>query len=100
MPHVLTAAELPVAELLRRAEAWRTRLQANPTPPIQPRAALIALLFYEPSTRTRAAFEQASVLLGYHRTRTRHAQLAPRLQHHPTTHCPRRKTTDEPHRQG
>jgi aspartate carbamoyltransferase catalytic subunit len=66
MPHVLTAAELPVAELLRRAEAWRTRLQANPTPPVQPRAALIALLFYEPSTRTRAAFEQASVLLGYH----------------------------------
>jgi len=63
---VLTAAELPVAELLRRAEAWRTRLQANPTPPVQPRAALIALLFYEPSTRTRAAFEQACVLLGYH----------------------------------
>jgi aspartate carbamoyltransferase catalytic subunit len=66
MPHVLTAADLPVAELLRRAEAWRTRLQANPTPPVQPRAALIALLFYEPSTRTRAAFEQACVLLGYH----------------------------------
>jgi len=66
MPHVLTAAELPVAELLRRAEVWRTRLQANPAPPIQPRAALIALLFYEPSTRTRAAFEQACVLLGYH----------------------------------
>jgi aspartate carbamoyltransferase catalytic subunit len=66
MPHVLTAADLPVAELLRRAETWRTRLQANPTPPVQPRAALIALLFYEPSTRTRAAFEQASVLLGYH----------------------------------
>jgi aspartate carbamoyltransferase catalytic subunit len=66
MPHVLTAADLPVAELLRRAEAWRTRLQANPTPPVQPRAALIALLFYEPSTRTRTAFEQACVLLGYH----------------------------------
>jgi aspartate carbamoyltransferase catalytic subunit len=66
MPHVLTAAELPVAELLRRAEAWRTRLQETPAPPIQPRAALIALLFYEPSTRTRAAFEQACVLLGYH----------------------------------
>jgi hypothetical protein len=30
MPHVLTAAELPVAELLRRAEAWRTRLQGTP----------------------------------------------------------------------
>jgi aspartate carbamoyltransferase catalytic subunit len=27
---------------------------------------LIALLFYEPSTRTRTAFEQACVLLGYH----------------------------------
>ncbi|MFQ3611216.1 MAG: aspartate carbamoyltransferase catalytic subunit [Fimbriimonadales bacterium] len=27
---------------------------------------LIALLFYEPSTRTRGAFEQACVLLGYH----------------------------------
>jgi aspartate carbamoyltransferase catalytic subunit len=66
MPHVLTAAELPVAELLRRAEVWRTRLQETPAPPIQPRAALIALLFYEPSTRTRAAFEQACVLLGYH----------------------------------
>jgi len=66
MPHVLTAADLPVAELLRRAEAWRTRLQANPAPPIQPRAALIALLFYEPSTRTRTAFEQACVLPGYH----------------------------------
>jgi len=66
MPHVLTAAELPVAELLRRAEAWRTRLQETPAPPIQPCAALIALLFYEPSTRTRAAFEQACVLLGYH----------------------------------
>jgi aspartate carbamoyltransferase catalytic subunit len=66
MPHVLTAADLPVSEILRRAESWRTRLQANPTPPIQPRAALIALLFYEPSTRTRAAFEQACVLLGYH----------------------------------
>jgi len=66
MPHVLTAAELPVAELLRRAEGWRTRLQATPTPPIQPRAALVALLFYEPSTRTRAAFEQACVMLGYH----------------------------------
>ena len=66
MPHVLTAADLPVAELLHRAEAWRTRLRANPTPPVQPRAALIALLFYEPSTRTRTAFEQACVLLGYH----------------------------------
>ncbi len=66
MPHILTAAELPVAELLTRAEQWRTRLQANPTPPVQPRAALIALLFYEPSTRTRAAFEQACVLLGCH----------------------------------
>ena len=66
MPHVLTAADLPVSEILRRAESWRTRLQANPAPPIQPRAALIALLFYEPSTRTRAAFEQACVTLGYH----------------------------------
>jgi aspartate carbamoyltransferase catalytic subunit len=66
MPHVLTAAELPVAETMRRADHWRTRLQETPAPPIQPRAALIALLFYEPSTRTRAAFEQACVLLGYH----------------------------------
>ena len=66
MPHVLTAADLPVSEILSRAEYWRTRLQANPAPPIQPRAALIALLFYEPSTRTRAAFEQACVTLGYH----------------------------------
>ncbi|BCW96537.1 MAG: aspartate carbamoyltransferase catalytic subunit [Fimbriimonadales bacterium] len=66
MPHIVTAAELPVAELLIRAEQWRTRLQANPAPPVQPRAALIALLFYEPSTRTRAAFEQACVLLGCH----------------------------------
>lgn len=66
MPHVLTTVELPVAELLIRAEQWRTRLQTNPAPSVQPRAALIALLFYEPSTRTRAAFEQACVLLGYH----------------------------------
>jgi aspartate carbamoyltransferase catalytic subunit len=66
MPHVLTAAELPVADLLRRAEDWRQRLQANPFPLLQPRAVLVALLFYEPSTRTRAAFEQASVLLGCH----------------------------------
>jgi len=66
MPHVLTAAELPVAELLRRADDWRMRLQATPAPPVQPRAALVALLFYEPSTRTRAAFEQACILLGCH----------------------------------
>lgn len=66
MPHVLTAAALPVAELLRRADTWRERLAAAPHPPIQPKAALVALLFYEPSTRTRAAFEQAAVLLGYH----------------------------------
>ncbi|GIV06326.1 MAG: aspartate carbamoyltransferase [Fimbriimonadales bacterium] len=66
MPHVLTAAELPVADLLVRAEAWRQRLHANPFPPVPPRARVVALLFYEPSTRTRAAFEQATVLLGYH----------------------------------
>lgn len=66
MPHVLTAAELPVADLLRRADSWRQRLVENPTPSVQPRAAMVALLFYEPSTRTRAAFEQACVLLGYH----------------------------------
>lgn len=66
MPHVLTAAELPVPELLHRADYWRTRLEANAAPPVQPHAALVALLFYEPSTRTRAAFEQACVLLGYH----------------------------------
>ncbi|MCS6918349.1 MAG: aspartate carbamoyltransferase catalytic subunit [Fimbriimonadales bacterium] len=66
MPHLLTAAELPTPDLLRRADAWRERLAQNPTPPIQPKAALVALLFYEPSTRTRAAFEQACVLLGYH----------------------------------
>lgn len=66
MPHILTAAALPVSDLLRRADAWRVRLTENPTPPIAPKAALIALLFYEPSTRTRAAFEQACVLLGYH----------------------------------
>ncbi|MCX7993458.1 MAG: aspartate carbamoyltransferase catalytic subunit [Fimbriimonadales bacterium] len=66
MPHVLSATDMPAAELLRRAEAWRQRLTENATPPIQPKAALVALLFYEPSTRTRAAFEQACVLLGYH----------------------------------
>lgn len=66
MPHVLTAAELPVADLLRRADSWRQQLVENPTPSVQPRAAMVALLFYEPSTRTRAAFEQACVLLGYH----------------------------------
>ncbi len=66
MPHVLTAAELPVEDLLRRADSWRQRLTENPTPSVQPRAAIVALLFYEPSTRTRAAFEQACVLLGYH----------------------------------
>jgi hypothetical protein len=38
MPHVLTAAELPVAELLRRAEVWRTRLQETPAPPVSSRA--------------------------------------------------------------
>ncbi|MDW8106904.1 MAG: aspartate carbamoyltransferase catalytic subunit [Armatimonadota bacterium] len=66
MPHVLTAAEMPVPELFHRAEIWRRRLTEQPIPPLQPKAALIALLFYEPSTRTRAAFEQAAVLLGYH----------------------------------
>jgi aspartate carbamoyltransferase catalytic subunit len=66
MPHVLTAAELPVADLLFRAEAWRQRLLAHPSPPVPPHARMVALLFYEPSTRTRAAFEQAAVLLGCH----------------------------------
>lgn len=66
MPHVLTAAELPVADLLLRADAWRQRLQANPFLPVPSRALMVALLFYEPSTRTRAAFEQAAVLLGCH----------------------------------
>lgn len=66
MPHILTAAELLTPDLLRRADAWQTRLEANLMPPTPPKAAPIALLFYEPSTRTRAAFEQACVLLGYH----------------------------------
>jgi len=66
MPHVLTAAELPVAEMLARAEHWRIRHLESPAWSTPPRAAVIALLFYEPSTRTRAAFEQAAVRLGYH----------------------------------
>ncbi|GIV11207.1 MAG: aspartate carbamoyltransferase [Fimbriimonadales bacterium] len=66
MPHVLTAAELPVVELLQRAESWRRKLTETPRPTVSHKPALIALLFYEPSTRTRAAFEQACVLLGYH----------------------------------
>ncbi|MFN4032742.1 MAG: aspartate carbamoyltransferase catalytic subunit [Fimbriimonadales bacterium] len=66
MPHILTAAALPVSDLLRCADAWRVRLAEPSTPPTPAKAALIALLFYEPSTRTRAAFEQACVLLGYH----------------------------------
>ncbi|MCS7300315.1 MAG: aspartate carbamoyltransferase catalytic subunit [Fimbriimonadales bacterium] len=65
MPHVLSASELPVPNLLCHADRWRERLQ-QPAPSVQPKGALVALLFYEPSTRTRAAFEQACVLLGYH----------------------------------
>ncbi len=63
MRHILSAHDLPVAQLLWRMHA----LAKNPTPPPPPTTPqLIALLFYEASTRTRGAFEQACLWLGYH----------------------------------
>lgn len=64
MPHILSAHDLPVPELLMRMRAHSVE-----PPPLgvgQAVRGLVALLFYEPSTRTRGAFEQACVLLGYH----------------------------------
>ncbi len=69
MPPLLSAAELPVSDLLPRIRYWDNRLWASPsqTPPsaVSSRGT-VALLFYEPSTRTRAAFEQAAHAMGFH----------------------------------
>lgn len=61
MPHLLSVRNIPVADMLERIRSWQ---KAEPPAP-NPKGS-IALLFYEPSTRTRGAFEQACVLLGYH----------------------------------
>lgn len=62
MPHLLSVQNLPIAQILERV---RYRQTHPSLPPAQPKGT-IALLFYEPSTRTRGAFEQACVRLGYH----------------------------------
>ena len=71
MPHLLSACELPVAELLPRIRYWDNRLWASPASALPsasstPLRRVLALLFYEPSTRTRAAFEQAAYAMGLH----------------------------------
>ena len=71
MPHLVSAAELPVSDLLPRIRYWDNRLWGSPSPapPSAPSVAsrgIVALLFYEPSTRTRAAFEQAAHAMGLH----------------------------------
>jgi len=86
MPHLLSASDLPLPETLLRTHAWSERTansewrmansewrmegEALAEPKNSPFAIRsspsIALLFYEPSTRTRAAFEQAAVALGLH----------------------------------
>lgn len=60
MPHLLSARDLPLAPMLERIRQHQegTALRRG--------HGTIALLFYEPSTRTRGAFEQACVMLGYH----------------------------------
>ncbi len=66
MRHILTVEELPMPDMLLRTHAWQRRL--NNGQPVHPQAVrgVLALLFYEPSTRTRAAFEQAALPLGLH----------------------------------
>lgn len=74
MPHLITTKECPTAWLLKRAEEWRVQLekakqaQTGGEPAAAPLSALrgrtLCLLFYEPSTRTRVAFEQAGLKLG------------------------------------
>lgn len=61
MPHLLSVRDIPLADMLERIRSWRT----SETPAPHPKGS-VSLLFYEPSTRTRGAFEQACVLLGYH----------------------------------
>ncbi|MEN3001283.1 MAG: aspartate carbamoyltransferase catalytic subunit [Armatimonadota bacterium] len=71
MPHLLSATDMPVPAMLRRIRALDERLfppTAQPLP-ISPRPSemrSLVLLFYEPSTRTRAAFEQAAIMLELH----------------------------------
>ncbi|MCS7065722.1 MAG: aspartate carbamoyltransferase catalytic subunit [Fimbriimonadales bacterium] len=76
MPHLLSASDLPLPEMLLRTRAWEERLfgasgtgeavfPSHSPFAIRPSPS-VALLFYEPSTRTRAAFEQAAVTLGLH----------------------------------
>ncbi len=60
MPHLLSAHDLPLAPMLERIRQYR-----EGATPRQGRGTIV-LLFYEPSTRTRGAFEQACVMLGYH----------------------------------
>jgi len=76
MPHLLSASDLPLPEMLLRVHDWEQKLARiknheqqtrNTKSPSQGRRAeSIALLFYEPSTRTCTAFEQAAVTLGLH----------------------------------
>ncbi len=54
----------PLSHSVGEGQAVRANTPHSPFP--TPHSPLIALLFYEPSTRTRGAFEQACVLLGYH----------------------------------
>lgn len=68
MPHLLSARELSVSDLLPRIRYWDNRLWASPAHALSsiPLGRVLALLFYEPSTRTRAAFEQAARAMGLH----------------------------------
>ncbi|GBC93026.1 Aspartate carbamoyltransferase [bacterium HR15] len=74
MPHLLSASDLPLPQMLLRIRAWeekrargRDSRQGLLEQALPFRAeGSVALLFYEPSTRTRAAFEQAVVALGLH----------------------------------
>ncbi len=66
MPHLLSASDLPLPEMLWRTRAWHDSLTAHPSPYATRPSPTLALLFYEPSTRTRVAFESAAVALGLH----------------------------------
>lgn len=67
MPHLLSARDDAFPALMLRAEQVHHALQNHtfaPSPVFAGRT--IALLFYEPSTRTRVAFESAAHHLGLH----------------------------------
>lgn len=57
MPSLVSIADCPVETIIERAEHWEKNLQ-NPDPALKDRT--VCLLFYEPSTRTRVAFEHAA----------------------------------------